>query len=170
MRLAKYTYRAIGEFHAFGNDINTKALQLISALAKQYGLLLHVHSDAKAVDNIFSTAPGAMVLCVHSGFDHPEAVGEMLAKHKKLRANLAPGSDHASKGKVTDDWRKVCEAYPVRFTVGTDTFARERWYYVKSHADYSRKWLSTLPRELAEQIAYRNVEKMRARVEEVGER
>ena len=76
MRLAKYTYRAIGEFHAFGNDINTKVLQLISALAKRYGLLLHVHSDAKAVDNIFSTAPGAMVLCVHSGFDHSEAVGE----------------------------------------------------------------------------------------------
>lgn len=94
----------------------------------------------------------------------------MLAKRKKLWANLAPRSDYASKGKVTNDWRKVFEAYPVRFTVGTDTFARERWYYVKSHADYSRKWLSTLPRELAEQIAYRNVEKMRARVEEVGKR
>lgn len=62
MHLAKNTYLAIGEFHAFGNDINTKVLQLISALAKQYGLILHVHSDAEAVDNFFSSDPGAMVL------------------------------------------------------------------------------------------------------------
>ena len=169
-RLTKSTYRAIGEFHAFGNDINTKVLQRIIALAKQYGLLLHAHSDAEAVDNIFSTDPGAMVLWAHSGFDHPEAVGEMLAKHKNLWADLAFRSDHASEGKVTDAWRKVFEAYPDRFMVGTDTFAPERWYYVGSHADYSHKWLSTLPRELAEQIAYRNAEKMLARVEEVGKR
>ncbi len=169
-RLAKNTYRAIGEFHAFGDDINTKVLQRIIALAKQYGLLLHAHSDAEAVENIFATDPGAMVLWAHSGFDHPEAVAAMLAKHKNLWADLAFRSDHASDGKVTDGWRKVFEAFPDRLMVGTDTFAPERWYYVKSHADYSRKWLSTLPRELAERIAYRNAEDMLTRVEKAGKR
>ena len=156
--LAKNTYRAIGEFHAFGDDINTKVLQRIIALAKQYGLLLHAHSDAAAIDNIFASDPGAMVLWAHSGFDRPEAVQAMLAKHKNLWADLAYRSDQSSGGKVSEDWRKVFEAFPTRFMVGTDTFAPERWLYVKSHADFTRTWLSSLPRELAERIAFRNAE------------
>lgn len=168
--LAENTYRAIGEFHAFGDDINTKVLQRIIVLAKEYGLLLHAHSDAAAIDNIFASDPGAHVLWAHSGFDRPEEVQEMLAKHKNLWADLAFRSDQASEGKATDEWRKVFEAFPTRFMVGTDTFAPERWYYVKSHADFSRQWLSSLPRELAERIAYRNAEDMLSRVQEIGKR
>ena len=169
-RLARNKYRAIGEFHAFGSDIDTKVLQRIIALAKQYGLLLHAHSDAEAVDKIFETDPGAMVLWAHSGFDRPEAVQEMLAKHKNLWADLAFRSDQSTGGKVSEDWRKVFEAFPDRFMVGTDTFAPERWHYVKAHADFSRTWLSSLPRELAERIAYRNAEDMLTQVEKAGKR
>ena len=163
-RLARYTYRAIGEFHAFGDDIKTKVLQRIIELAKKHKLLLHAHSDAAAINLIFKTDPDAFVLWAHSGFDKPEHVRSMLAKHKNLWADLAFRSDQSSGGKVSEDWLPVFKAFPDRFMVGTDTFAPERWYYVSDHADFSRQWLSSLPKDLAEKIAYKNAEAMIERV------
>ncbi len=158
--LRKNKYHAIGEFHAYGADIETPVLQRIIALAKQYGLLLHAHSDADAVERIFKADPQARVLWAHSGFDRPEAVGAMLRKHKKLWADLAFRSDQASGSTVAPEWRAVFEEFPDRFMVGTDTFAPERWYYVGEHAKYSRGWLASLPEGLAKKIAYQNAEAM----------
>ena len=163
--LADNTYFAIGEFHAYGDDINTPVLQRIIALAKEHDLLLHAHSDAAAIDLIFETDPDALVLWAHSGFAQPEAVREVLARHDNLWADLAFRSDQSYGGKIADDWRPVFEAFPDRFMVGTDTFAPERWYYVGDHAAFSREWLSSLPEDLAERIAYRNAEDMIEQVE-----
>lgn len=168
-RLAKYKYRAIGEFHAYGDDINTKVLQRIIALAKKHNLLLHAHSDASAIDLIFKSYPDALVLWAHSGFDRPEAVKEVLARHKNLWADLAFRSDQSSGGKVSEDWLPVFKAFPDRFMVGTDTFAPERWYYIADHAEFSRRWISSLPKELAEKIAYKNAEAMIQRVASRGQ-
>ena len=43
---------------------------------------------------------------------------------------------------------------------GTDTFTPERWHYVVGHAEWTRQWLTDLPRGLAEKIAWRNGEAM----------
>jgi len=163
--LAKNKYFAIGEFHAYGEDINTPVLQRIIDLARQNNLLLHAHSDAKAIDLIFKSYPDALVLWAHSGFDRPEAVREVLARHKNLWADLAFRNDQSEGGKVADDWLPVFRDFPDRFMVGTDTFAPERWYYVGDHADFSREWISSLPGELVDRIAYRNAEIMIERVE-----
>ena len=163
--LAKNDYFAIGEFHAFGEDIKTPVLQRIISLAKEHNLLLHAHSDAKAIDLIFETYPDALVLWAHSGFDRPEKVAEVLARHKNLWADLAFRSDQSNGGTVSEDWLPVFQAFPDRFMVGTDTFAPERWYYVADHADFSREWISTLPEELIDGLAFRNAEKMIERVE-----
>ncbi|MEM8649852.1 MAG: amidohydrolase family protein [Pseudomonadota bacterium] len=163
--LAKNKYFAIGEFHAYGDDINTPVLQRIISLARKHNLLLHAHSDAKAIDLIFETYPDALVLWAHSGFDRPEAVSDVLARHKNLWADLAFRNDQSDGGKVADDWLPVFKAFPDRFMVGTDTFAPERWYYVKDHADFSRKWINTLPKELVDRVAYRNAEDMIKQVE-----
>jgi hypothetical protein len=48
--------------------------------------------------------------------------------------------------------------FPDRFMVGTDTFTPERWHYIPEHADWSRRWLADLPREVAERIAWKNGE------------
>jgi hypothetical protein len=164
-RLARYKYKAIGEFHAYGDDIKTEVLQRIIELAKQHKLLLHAHSDAAAIDLIFKSDPEALVLWAHSGFDRPENVQAMLAKHKNLWADLAFRSDQSIGGKVSEEWLPVFKSFPDRFMVGTDTFAPERWYYIAEHAAFSRKWLSSLPKELSEKIAYKNSEAMIARVE-----
>jgi predicted TIM-barrel fold metal-dependent hydrolase len=127
-------------------------------LAKQYGLLLHAHSDADAVDRIFQQDPNARVLWAHSGFENPGKVREMLRKHKNLWADLAFRSDQGSGGKVPAEWREAFTEFPDRFMVGTDTFTPERWHYVIDHATFSRAWLADLPSDLAERIAWKNGE------------
>lgn len=159
-RLAQFEYEAIGEFLAYGDDINTKVIQRLIELAKERNLLLHHHGDRKAVDLIFDTWPEARVLWAHSGFDEPEEVADALATYPNLWADLAYRSDMADGEGVDPDWRKVFTNYPDRFMVGSDTFAPERWYYVGENADFSRDWLSDLPNELARKIAYENAEAM----------
>ena len=163
-RLSRYRYRALGEFHAFGADIDKPVVQRMIALARHHKLMLHAHSDADAIDRIFKSYPEAIVLWAHSGFDRPERVREMLHKYPNLWADLAFRNDHASGGVVAADWKAVFEEFPDRFMVGTDTFTPERWHYIGPHADFSRRWLSSLPRDLAERIAYRNAEAMLLKV------
>jgi hypothetical protein len=57
-------------------------------------------------------------------------------------------------------WRAAFLEFPDRFMVGTDTFTPERWFYVVEHANWSRAWLADLPREVAENIAWRNGERL----------
>jgi Amidohydrolase len=157
-RLKKYTYVAIGEFHLYGADADLPVPRRIVQLAKQYGLMLHAHSDAEAVDRLFAQYPEARILWAHAGFERPERVREMLRKHKNLWADLAFRTDHASGGKVAPEWRDAFVEFPDRFMVGTDTFAPERWHYVTEHASWSRGWLADLPADLAERIAWKNGE------------
>ena len=159
-RLAKHKYKALGEFHAYGDDIETAVLQRMIALAKQHDLLLHAHSDADAIDRIFKTFPQARVLWAHSGFDRPEEIRTTLRKHKNLWSDLAFRNDQASEGKVPAQWRAAFEEFPDRFMVGTDTFSPERWYYIGEHAKYTRGWLKDLPATIAKKIAYENAETM----------
>ncbi|WP_300071776.1 amidohydrolase [uncultured Ruegeria sp.] len=160
--LAKNKYEAIGEFHAYGNDIKTPVVQRMIALAKERNLILHHHGDREAVDLIFETWPEARVLWAHSGFDDPASVVDALDTYPRLWADLAFRSDMASRGRLDPDWRAAFEAHPDRFMVGTDTFAPERWYYVGPHADFSREWLDLLPGQIADNIAYANAERLLA--------
>ena len=56
---AKYRYVAIGEFHLFGADAELPVPRRIVELAKQYGLMLHAHSDADAIERLFRQYPEA---------------------------------------------------------------------------------------------------------------
>jgi hypothetical protein len=156
--LAKNTYAGIGEFHLFGKDAELPVPRRIVQLAAKYGIFLHAHSDAEAVERIFAQSPEARVLWAHSGFEPPEAVAAMLRKYQNLWSDLAFRSEHASDGKVDPAWRKVFMEFPDRFMLGTDTYVPERWYYVVEQAAWSRRWLADLPREVGENIAYRNAE------------
>ncbi len=156
--LTKHTYAAIGEFHLFGADADLPIPRRIVQLAKQHGLILHAHSDADAVDRIFAQDPSARVLWAHSGFEPPAKVREMLRKHKNLWADLAFRSEQGAGGKVPAEWREAFMEFPDRFMVGTDTFVPERWHYIPEHAAFSRAWLTDLPAEVAERIAWKNGE------------
>lgn len=161
--LARNYYAGIGEFHAYGSDIDLPVLQQVIALAKKYNIFLHAHVDAEAVDRIFATNPDALVLWAHSGFDSPEKIAPLLEKYPNLWADLAFRYEHEINGGVDSDWQALFERFPRRFMIGTDTYTPERWYYVAEHADWSRAWLGTLSPELAENIAFGNAEALLAR-------
>lgn len=161
-RLAQFDYEAIGEFHAFGNDVQTEVIQTMIAMARERDLILHHHGDRQALDQIIATWPEGRVLWAHSGFADPEDVADALRTYPRLWADLAFRSDMASGGGVAEDWRSVFQEFPDRFMVGTDTFAPERWYYVDRHAQFSRNWLSDLPEQIARKIAFENAEAMLA--------
>ncbi len=157
-RLAEYHYVAIGEFHADGAEADLPVMRRLVELAREHDLLLYAHSDADAVERIFRQDPQAEVLWAHAGFEDPPVVREMLERHPRLWAELSIRSDVADNGKVAEEWRPVLLAFPDRFMVGTDTYLPWHWGTVVDHAAWTRQWLSDLPREVAERIAYRNGE------------
>jgi len=159
-RLRLYRYVAIGEYHVYGADADLPVMRRVVELAREHKLYLHSHSDADAIERQFAQDPNARILWAHAGFDTPERVREMLRRHPNLWADLAFRSDHATAGKVDPAWRAAFLEFPDRFMVGTDTFTPERWFYVVEHANWSRAWLADLPHEVAENIAWRNGERL----------
>ncbi len=155
-RLARSRYVAIGEFHVYGADADLPVPKRMVALAKQYKLILHAHTDTDGLERLFRQDRDARILWAHSGFERPELVRDMLRKYPNLWCDLAFRNEHGSSGKVPAEWRAVFTEFPERFMVGTDTFTPERWHYVVEHAQWSRAWLADLPVPLAERIAWRN--------------
>lgn len=157
-RLARFRYVAIGEYHVYGADADLAVPRKVVQLARQHRLYLHSHSDAEAIDRQFAQDPQARILWAHSGFEPPAQVRQMLHRHRQLWCDLAFRSDQAVDGQVDPAWREAFLEFPDRFLVGTDTFTPERWYYVVEHANWSRRWLASLPPEVAERIAWKNGE------------
>ena len=157
-RLARHHYVAIGEFHLYGADADLPVARRMVALARQHGLVLHAHSDPDAIERLFRQDPAARILWAHSGFERPESIRAMLAKHRNLWCDLAFRSEQGAGGQVPAEWRALLTEFPDRFMVGTDTYTPERWHYIVEHAAWSRAWLADLPPPLAERIAYRNAD------------
>jgi hypothetical protein len=157
-RLKRYRYVAIGEFHVYGADAELPVVRHMVQLAREHKLLLHVHSNAEAVERIFKQDPGARILWAHAGFAPPATVREMLRRYRNLWCDLSWRTDHAPGGKLNPEWRPLFLELPERFMVGTDTPSPEHWERIVEHARLARSWLSELPRDVAEKIAWRNGE------------
>ena len=157
-RLKRYRYVAIGEFHLHGAGADRPVVRRIVDLAREHGLFLHVHSGADSIDRLFRYDPTARILWAHAGFEPPEKVREMLGRHKNLWCELSFRTDYASGSSIEPRWRALFLEFPDRFMVGTDTYIADRWPYVVDHARIARAWLATLPRDVAERIAYKNGE------------
>jgi hypothetical protein len=159
-RLKKFRYAAIGEFHLYGADADLPVPRRMVELARRHNLFLHAHSDIDALERLFRQWPQARILWAHAGFERPERVAEMLKKYRNLWCDLAFRTDHASNDKVDPGWRAAFMQFPERFMVGTDSYTPERWHYIAGHAEWSRRWLADLPREVAERIAWKNGEQV----------
>jgi hypothetical protein len=156
-RLARFRYAAIGEFHVQGADADLAVPRRLVALARSRGLVMHAHSNADAIERLFSQWPQARILWAHAGFEGVETIAATLRRHRTLWCDLS-FRDPGSGGKVEPVWRELFTAFPDRFMVGTDTYTPERWRYVGEHARSARAWLADLPPALAERIAWRNAE------------
>jgi predicted TIM-barrel fold metal-dependent hydrolase len=157
-RLAKHRYVGVGEFHLYGDSADLPVPRRLVALAREHGLLLHAHSDVDAIERLFAQWPDARILWAHAGFERPEAVTQMLARHPRLSCDLAFRSEHIDGAAVAPAWRAAFEAHPTRYLLGTDTFVPERWHAIGPHAASARQWLPSLGPQLAEALGWRNAE------------
>ena len=159
--LERGNYRGIGEFHADGEEAATPEMRAIAQLAERKGLWLHAHSDAAAVEHLFSHAPSLTIVWAHAGMSTPPAeIARMLERYPRLFAELSYRYEVATGGIVEPVWRDLFLRFPDRFIYGTDTWIPMRWDTVVPLARAARDWLSDLPPEVAENIAYRNAERI----------
>lgn len=83
-----------------------------------------------------------------------------MQRYPDLRVELSLRYDVAPNGRLDPEWRKLFLAFSERFLLGTDTWVVSRWEAVVETAEFNRRWLGQLPPEAAEQIAWRNAERL----------
>ncbi len=163
-RLNDYPHEGIGEFHLHSVDeADRPLLQKIAALAIKRDLYIHVHSGYGPVDFLFSIEPKLKIIWAHAGMSEPaDVVAKMMAKYKNLWADTSFRESDilAGDNSIDPDWRKVLEAYPDRFMVGSDTWINDQWADYDGIMIHNRRWLAQFSREHAEMFAYKNAERL----------
>jgi len=160
-RLGRGVYKGIGEFHLSAADVDKPVVRRSAELAAKQQLFLHAHVDEVAVEKLLTLYPQAPILWAHAGMFSPvKEVGRLLDRFPRLWVELALRFDVAPGGTLDPEWRALFLRHPGRFMVGTDTWTTSRWESLVEEARATRRWLGQLPREVAEQIAYRNGERL----------
>ena len=150
-------YRGVGEFHVQGFAADTPVLKEIVDFAVSKGLVLHAHCDDVALEILYRHNPKARVIWAHTGFNTPLArVEELLRKYPALWGELSYRSDVAPGGGLAPEWKALFLRHPGRFLVGSDTWVNERWASYPQIMGNYRRVLGELPRDVAEQIAWKN--------------
>jgi hypothetical protein len=160
-RLARGVYKGIGEFHLSAADTDKPVVKRLAELAAKQQLFLHAHVDEVAVERLLTLYPEVHILWAHAGMSSPvKEVGRLLDRYPKLWVELALRLDVAPGGNLDPEWRALFLRHPDRFMVGTDTWTTSRWDSLVEEARATRRWLGQLPRDVADQIAYRNGERL----------
>jgi len=160
-RLKRGIYRGIGESHFGADDVTAPTLRRLAELATEQKLFLHCHVDETTVEKLLTTYPGVPVLWAHAGMSSSAAtVGRLVDRFPMLWVELALRSDVARGGTLDPEWRALFVRKPDRFLVGTDTWVTSRWEAVRDATAAVQQWLRQLPREVAEQIGYKNGDRL----------
>lgn len=160
-RLKRGIYRGIGESHFGADDVTAPTLRRLAELATDQKLFLHCHVDEATVEKLLTTYPGVPVLWAHAGMSSSAAtVGRLVDRFPMLWVELALRSDVAPGGTLDPEWRALFVRKPDRFLVGTDTWVTSRWEAVRDATAAVQQWLRQLPREVAEQIGYKNGDRL----------
>lgn len=155
--LKRGIYRGIGEFHIFGKDADAPFVARMARLARDRGLWLHAHADEDAVERILKHAPGVKLVWAHTGMSTSlDKVEQMFERYPQIVGELSYRGDVEDGSGLNPRWRSLLMKYPGRFVVGTDTWVPSRWNEVPSLVAGYRRWLSSLPTDVAERIAWRN--------------
>jgi hypothetical protein len=162
-QLESFEYRGLGEFHLFGSQVDTPVMKGILALANKKNLILLAHADHETIDALLTAAPNQTVIWAHGGFDvDVNIVAKKLKQNRNLYIELSFREGITEQGVLTPNWRELFMTYPSRFLVGTDTYTGQRWQTLPEVTDRYQRWLKQLPRNIAEDIAYKNGERIAA--------
>lgn len=160
-RLKRGIYKGIGEVHFGVADVDAPVVKRFAELAADRGLYLQCHIDDAAVEAMLKRYPKTKMLWAHAGMSGTSATTQrLLDTYPTLWVELALRTDVAPGGVLDPGWRAVFLKYPERFMVGTDTWTTSRWESVGSSMRDVQVWLGQLPRDVAEQIAWKNGERL----------
>ena len=161
-RLERGVYRGIGEFHISSGEIDSSAVvRGFAALAAAKGIFLYAHTDESGVEKLLLLNPQVRILWAHAGMSAtPQRIVHLLGKYPNLSIETSIRGDIASGGRLDPAWRDLFLRHSDRFLIGSDTYVTSRWEsFTAIHAEY-RSWLSGLPREVAEKLAFRNAQQL----------
>ena len=154
-------YRGVGEFHVHGNAADTPVVKQIVDFAVSKNLVLHAHSDDAAIEVLFRHNPEARIIWAHTGFSLSlERVDQMLEKYPALWGELSYRSGVAGEATLSPEWKALFTRHPSRFLLGSDTWVNERWASYPQIMGSYRRVLGELPREVAEQVAWKNAQQL----------
>ena len=161
-------YIGFGEVHIQAPiNISDKHVQDLIRRAANRGLFIQVHADQAVITRIFEISPNSKIIWAHAGFDSPDVVGQMMDKQRNLWADLSLrefGTD-SDDGIIDVDgvnlkWKSLLIRHADRFMIGSDTYNVGRWLGLSGIIDENRMWLGHLPKDVADQIAHQNGERL----------
>ncbi len=160
-RLKRGIYKGLGEAHFDVADVDAPVVKRLAELAAARGLFFQCHIDDATVEAMLKRYPKTKILWAHAGMGADGArVQRLLDAHPMLWVELALRTDVAPGGVLDPGWRAAFLRHPDRFMVGTDTWMTSRWESVGSSMRDVQVWLGQLPRDVAEQIAWKNGERL----------
>lgn len=176
-RLNRYPHEGIGEFHIHRLDMADEPLfREVIRMARERDIYLHVHSGAEPIRWLYSLDPDVKVIWAHAGLGSPAAeVFDLMAEHPDLLADTSL-REYAILGHgdgLDPEWEQIVLTFQDRLMVGSDTWVNGQWDDYDNIIASNREWLSHLPREVAEKIAYGNAERYFGRqvsMEQIGTR
>lgn len=176
-RLESYPHEGIGEFHIRQLDMSDEALfRKVIAMAKERDIYLHVHSGAEPIRWLYSLDPDVKIIWAHAGLGTPAAdVYALMAEFTDLLADTSLREYNIlGRGESIDpQWLEIIFDFQDRLMIGSDTWVNSQWDSYSEIMAMNRLWLSKLPRDVAEKIAYRNAERFFGReitMEQIGTR
>ena len=166
-RLDAYPHEGIGEFHIRSRSMWDESLfRDIVAMAKDRDLYLHVHSGADPIRWLYALDPEVKIIWAHAGLGEPASeVYRLMAEFPELLADtsLREFSIRGSGETLNPEWEKIIYDFQDRLMIGSDTWVNSQWDRYESIIANNRAWLSFLPRDIAEKIAFKNAERVFSR-------
>jgi hypothetical protein len=142
-------------------------------IAGRHGVPVVVHQEAAYVTELeraVAAAPGTTFVWAHAGHGPAATLRPLLGRYPNLYADLAARTPWLGPGTVLTDgegvvrpeWAALLAEYPDRLLVGFDLFvpAHYRLPYVRDTVGYYRGLLGQLDPAAAEQVAYRNADRL----------
>ncbi|MGD8743850.1 MAG: TatD family hydrolase [Granulosicoccaceae bacterium] len=182
--LASGKYRGVGEIHisdGIGPRMDSVIFNSILQIAAEFDVPVNLHTNASSFEymrRICTKHGKTRFVWAHAGGLQAEGVGKLLAHCDNVWVEFS-ARDHLKsvsgipvadvQGQLGEGWLVLMQQYPEKFMIGSDPIwpiteidswhsADTGWQTVDEVYAYHRRWLNTLPAELAEKVRYRNAQ------------
>jgi len=153
-------------------DLTEPAQEKFLSTLNEKTAVLHIHDEkiSESTQKIFGKYPGIKFILSHCGYQQPARLRGLLRKHSNLFADLSLiSNNHFGPFKFSPlisirpstDWKQLLIKFSTRFLVGSDIGANWNRMQLLPEIIYDfRRLLGNLPIQTAEQIAYKNFDRL----------